>query len=82
MGDWKPPTSSRPLTAAERNRRRRWREKHDMIHIPGLDVSVQKIAALVELGYLEENLSEDKRAMSAAAERYINETLPVRASDN
>ena len=66
---------SRPLTAAERNRRRRWRDKHDMTHIHGLDVSVQAVAALVELGYLEERLSEDRQAVRAAAERYMNEFL-------
>ncbi len=75
-----PCAPSRPLTANERNRRRRWREQHDMTHVRGLDVSIQAVAALVELGYLEERLSEDRQAVRAAAERYMNETLLARAS--
>ena len=70
----------RPLTATERNRRRRWREDNDIVHVHGLDVSLQAVAALVELGYLEERLSEDRQAVRAAAERYMNETLLARAA--
>ena len=51
-----------------------------MTHVHGLDISLQAVAALVDLGYLEECLSEDRRAVRAAAERYMNETLLARAS--
>ena len=51
-----------------------------MTHVRGLDVSIQAVAALVELGYLEERLSEDRQAVRAAAERYMNETLLARSS--
>ncbi len=48
---WQPPRApARPLTGAERNRRR-WRERHNVVHVQGIDVPVQVIAALIELGY-------------------------------
>ena len=72
MDGWQPPCEpSRPLTATERNQRRRWREKQEMTHIHGLDVKTGAVAALVELGYLDEHRSEDRQAQRAAMERYV-----------
>ena len=73
---WQPPRApSRPLTNVERGRRYKWRVKHDMIHIPGLDLPLRSVAALVKLHYLDECQSEDRQAIRAAFERYISETL-------
>ena len=69
------------MTASERNQRRRWRDKHEITHIHGLDISTAAIAALVEMGYLDERQSEDRQAQRAAMERYVGETLLVQAGD-
>ncbi len=73
---WQPPHApARPLSAAERNRQRRCREKHGISHIHGLDMPLQAVAALVDLGSLDERQFEDRRSVRAASERYMNETL-------
>ena len=73
---WEPPLApAQPLTASERVRRHKWRAKHELTQIHGLDVPIRAIAALVALGLLKEHQSEDRQAIRAAFERYIGETL-------
>ena len=70
----------RTLAEMENLRRRNEREMTDtrQYSVASFARDMLTVAALVDLGYLEERLSEDRQAVRAAAERYMNETLLAR----
>ena len=67
--------STRPLTAAERQRRFRYRRKHNLL-MARVEVPAPLAEALIDVGLLCEEDSHDPRALGdalvASAQRLIN----------
>ncbi len=68
--------STRPLTDAERQRRFRYRRKHDLL-LAQAEVPAALAEALIDAGLLSEEAASDPQALGgalvAAAERLVND---------
>ena len=67
--------STRPLTAAERQRRFRYRRKHNLL-MARVEISTPLAEALIDAEFLSEEAASDPQALGgalvAAAKRLIN----------